>query len=152
MRASPLYRSVNTRTHGVKHGLGDDFRHERHTKAFKSSDAGQSSMHSRHRHGRDYTPLFRFLLAHVGSRWDEVYSEARSRLDSGEPIFWLVARSESDRKALVRVGESSYYSGMFVDENGVLSLVDPDLKPRDMKPSCTCCTHTLNGIRFGTLE
>ena len=152
MRASPLYRSVNTRTHGVKHGLGGDFRHERHTKAVENSDASRSSMHSRHRHGRDYTPLFRFLLSRIGSHWDEVYSEAKSRLDSVEPVFWIVARTESEKKAFVRVGESCYYSGMFVDENGLLSLVSPDLKPQDMQPSCTCCTHTLNGIRFGMLE
>ena len=148
-KPSPLYRSVNTRTHGVRHGRGGDFRHDRNTKAVKGSDAHRSSMHANHRHGRDYTPLFRFLISRVGGRWDEIYAEAKTRLDTVEPIYWLVARTDRERNELVRVGESSYFSGMFVDDQGILCLVNPGLKAEDMQPSCTCCTHTLNGIRFG---
>jgi len=48
------------------------------------------------------------------------------------------------------VGESTYYSGLYVDEAGILRLVDPDLRPQDLVPDCTCCTHTLNGVRFGS--
>lgn len=70
MQKPPLYRSVNTRTHGVKHGLGGDYRNERNKKAVKASDVNRSSMRSHHRHGRDYTPLFRFLLSKVGGNWN----------------------------------------------------------------------------------
>jgi hypothetical protein len=150
MRSSPLYRSVNTRTHGVQHGQGGDYRHERNAKSSLMSEANHSSMHSRHMHGRDYTPLFRFLISRVGKPWDEIYAEAKSRLDTVDPIFWLVARTETERSDFVRVGESSYFSGLFVDDQGFLRLVNPGLRPQDMKPSCTCCTHTLNGVRFGT--
>jgi hypothetical protein len=150
MRSTPLYRSVNTRTHGVKHGQGGDYRHERNAKSSQAAEPNRSSMHSKHRHGRDYTPLFRFLISRVGQPWDETYAEARSRLDTTDPIFWLVAKTENERRAFVRVGESSYFSGLFVDEQGLLRLVNPALKPQDMQPTCTCCTHTLNGVRFGT--
>ena len=99
--------------------------------------------------GLDYTPLFRFLLSKVGCKWDEVFSEAKSRLDKTEPIFWLEALNEPEKKDYVRMGEASYYSGLYVDENGVLQITNPDLKASDMKPFCNCCTHTFNGKVFG---
>lgn len=105
-------------------------------------------MHSGLRHGRDYTPLFKFLLSRVGGHWPEILKEARARLDSSEPIFWLVAPSDIERKALVRIGESSYFSGLYVDSEGRLALVDPTLKLEDLEPSCGCCTHTFNGKPF----
>lgn len=152
MRTSPLYRSVNTRTHGVKHGVGGEFRHNRQTKSSKNSEASRTSMHGRLKHGRDYTPLFRFLLSKVGDPWDRVFGEAKSRLDTTEPIFWLVARCEEQKEKFVRVGESSYFSGLFVDGEGLLQLVDSSLRAQDMKPFCTCCTHTFNGVEFGTKD
>jgi hypothetical protein len=86
----------------------------------------------------------------VGSQWNDVYGEAVARLDRPDPIFWLVARHEGERREMVRVGESSYFSGLYVDDDGILRLVDPDLRAEDLVPSCTCCTHTLNGVRFGS--
>lgn len=146
---APLYRSVNTRTHGVRHRSGGDYRHERNTKGVQDSETTRSPMHGKARRGRDYTPLFRFLLSRVGCRWDEVYSEAKGRLDTTEPIFWIVARTEDERQEYVCLGESTFFSGLFVDGQGLLQLVNPRLTAKDMTPFCTCCTHTLNGIRFG---
>ncbi len=142
-RKEPLYRKVNTQTHGVRHAPLGDFRTER------GSGTPRASMHAARRGGLDYTPLFRFLLSKVGSEWDGVYGEAVARLDRPDPIFWLVARSEGERHAMVRIGESSYFSGLYVDDAGILRLVDPGLRPEKLTPSCTCCTHTLNGVRFG---
>lgn len=152
MKASKpnLYRSVNTRTHGVQHGTGGDFKHDRHTKAVQGSDATRTAMHGKHRLGRDYTPLFRFLQSRVGAQWDAIYAEAKARLDTTEPIFWVVARTEQERRDVVRLGESSYFSGLFVDEQGRLQRVNPALQAEDMVPKCSCCTHTFNGVRFGT--
>lgn len=144
----PLYRKVNTQTHRVHHDTGGNFRTER--QGLEESDASRGAMHGKSRRGLDYTPLFRFLLSRVGSEWDGVYSEAVARLDRPDPIFWLVARHEHERRDKVRVGESTYYSGLYVDEAGILQLVDPHLRPQDLSPSCTCCTHTFNGVRFGS--
>ncbi|TGQ64206.1 hypothetical protein EN829_020265 [Mesorhizobium sp. M00.F.Ca.ET.186.01.1.1] len=147
MRAKePLYRKVNTRTHRVHHGNGGEYRWSRNTKREDRTNRG--SMHDGHRHGLDYTPLFKFLLAHVGDDWAAVHSEAVARLDRAEPIFWMVARSEADRNRYIRVGECSYYSGLYVDDENRLARVDPDLRVEDMEPSCACCTHTLNGSPF----
>jgi hypothetical protein len=145
-RKGPLYRSVNTRTHGVRHGHGGEYRWSRHAK--KKSKSSLGSMHAGQRHGRDYTPLFRFLLSRVGDDWSAVYSEAVSRLDRPDPIFWIVARSERDKTPYVRVGESTYYSGLYVDEDNRLARVDPHLTVNDMELSCACCTHTFNGVPF----
>ena len=98
--------------------------------------------------GLDYTPLFRFLLSKVGEPWDTVHSEAVSRLDKQEPMFWLVSLNKEDAEDIVRIGESSYFSGLYVDESGILQLVDPGIGPDDLEPMCACCTHTLNGVPF----
>ncbi|WPN22790.1 hypothetical protein [Pseudomonas marginalis] len=103
-------------------------------------------MHSHQRHGFDYTPLFRFLLSKVGHPWDQVFSEAKARLDRPDPVFWMVAQHESDKQDYVRTDENSYYSGLYVDEGGLLQKVNPQLTPEQMKPCCNCCTHTFNGV------
>jgi len=105
-------------------------------------------MHGKQLRGLDYTPLFRFLLSKIGADWSSVYSEAVSRLDKPDPIFWLVAKSAYDRQKCVRVGESTYFSGLYVDERGLLQAVDPNLSVVDLYPLCGCCTHTFNGKPF----
>lgn len=143
----PLYRKVNTKTWGVRHGFGSDFKKNRHKKR-DSLEQIKGSMHGKKKRGLDYTPLFRFLLSKVGSDWDEVFSEAAARLDKTEPIFWLVALNPEEKEEYIGVGESTYFSGMFVDENKKLQLTSSKLKPKDLKPFCNCCTHTFNGKVF----
>jgi hypothetical protein len=142
----PLYRRVNTTAHGVRHEKGGDFRDERRRSG--NSEASRQSMHGRKQRGLDYTPLFKFLLSKRGQSWNEVHAEATARLDRQEPIFWLVALPGHERKSHVRAGESSFYSGMYVDDAGILQVVDPSLGPSSLAPSCKCCTHTFNGIPF----
>lgn len=143
----PLYRKVNTQTHNVHHNTGGDYRTAR--QAAEAADAGRGPMHGKRRRGLDYTPLFRFLLSRVGSDWNGVYSEAVARLDRPDPIFWMVARHKHERREMVRAGESSYYSGLYVDDQGILQVVNPDVSAETLEPSCSCCTHTFNGVRFG---
>ena len=107
-------------------------------------------MHGKKQRGLDYTPLYRFLISKVGAQWDEVFSEAKSRLDKTDPIFTLVALHEHEKKAIVRTDESTYFSGLFVDEDGLLSFFNPELTAKDMQPSGTCCTHTFNRKLFRT--
>ncbi|MBK5351428.1 hypothetical protein JFU37_02650 [Pseudomonas sp. TH41] len=150
MEKKPLYRKVNTRTWGVwRNDFTGHYRHQRNTKAEIHNDVQRSSMHGTRRHGFDYTPLFRFLLSRVGRQWDEVFSEAVARLDRHEPVFWMVALHESERQEQVCLGESSYFSGLFVDDQGLLRIVNPELTAERMTPYCHCCTHTFNGIPFG---
>lgn len=148
MRKEPLYRKVNTTAHGVFHRFGEDFSTMR-----RSVNAGEVrldaiSMKKGVRRGLDYTPLFRFLLSRVGQDWDEVYSEAVARLDRKDPIFWMVALREMDEQDYIRAGEASYFSGLKVDEAGVLRVVNPGLGAGSLVPQCPCRTHTFNGIRF----
>ncbi len=143
----PLYRKVNTRTRGVVHG-GGDYKWSRNSKTEKASDAARGSMHAGRQNGFDYTPLFKFLQSKVGENWDKVHSEAMSRLDREEPIWWMVARSPAEEKSSVLMGESSYYSGLKIDGDNRLALVDPELRNEDLKPRCPCCTHTFNGAPF----
>ena len=103
-------------------------------------------MGPKHRHGLDYTPLFKFLLSKVGQQWSQVHSEAVSRLDREEPIYWLVAPNNSALRPIVRVGESSYYSGLHVDDDNRLAVVAPYIRIEELLPACPCCTHTFNGV------
>jgi hypothetical protein len=144
----PLYRRVNTRARFVDHYHGGDYRHQRNTKTERVSALTRASMGGRTRRGLDYTPLFRFLLGRIGADWDEVRDEAAARLDSPDPIYWLVARQAHERRDYVRIGESSYYSGLYVDDDNRLQVVKPELRPDDLEPRCPCCTHTFNGVRF----
>lgn len=86
-KKEPLYRKVNTRTHGVRHGRGGDYRHRRNTKAETASVAWTGSMPRTHRHGLDYTPLFRFLVSRSGRLFEGVHSEAVARLDAKSRSF-----------------------------------------------------------------
>ena len=148
MNSSPLYRRVNTKARGVKHNTGGDYRHERNTKAEIQSDVQRISMHGQVRRGLDYTPLFRFLLAKVGMPWNAIQAAAIARLDRPEPIFWIVALQGQEQNEFVRVGESSYYSGLYVDADGLLQCVNAALNESSFAPFCSCCTHTFNGARF----
>lgn len=139
----PLYRKVNTKARNVHHNFGGEARYDRNTKKGLNK-----SMKNKVARGLDYTPLYRFLLSKVGKNWDEVHSEAVSRLDQEDAIYHLVARHAAEKKDSVCCGESSYYSGLYVDENNLLQKVKPDLKNEDFSPSCKCCTHTFNGSPF----
>ncbi|WP_426668117.1 hypothetical protein ACPPVU_18625 [Mucilaginibacter sp. McL0603] len=131
-----LYRKENKVSLSCKYYVvkGGDFRHERNTKQFLNNEASHAPMHSG-QFGYDYTPLFKFLLSKVGKDWDEVFSEANSRLDKQEPIFWMVAIHAHEKKDIIRCGESSYYSGLFVDENGLLQKVNPVANVDHLKPA-----------------
>lgn len=147
-RKPNLFRKVNTTARGVRHDLGGDFKTSRNAKN-DSREFAIGSMHGKQLRGLDYTPLFRFLLSKIGSDWDQTFSEAVSRLDKPDAIFWLVAKNDAQKQEMVRVGESSYFSGMFIDEDGKLQLTNPLIKAESLMPFCSCCTHTLNGKVFG---
>ena len=137
----PLYRKVNTRARGVRHQFGGDYRSSRGN----PTAAGMANGIQR---GLDYTPLFRFLLSKVGENWDQIYSEAISRIDKQEPITWMVSKSLDSANDYILVGESTYFSGLYIDEIGILRIVNPELDENSLKPFCKCCTHTFNGIPF----
>jgi len=137
----PLFRKVNTRARGVHHLHGDDYRH------FRRQDSPIGMRHGIQR-GLDYTPLFKFLLSKVGCSWNEIHTEAVSRLDKQEPIYWLVSFDFESANEVVRIGESSYFSGLYIDKSGILKVVNPSLNEDSLVPLCQCCTHTFNGIVF----
>ncbi|MFB7719405.1 hypothetical protein [Nocardia sp. NPDC056100] len=147
MDKAPLYRKDNTTARGSR-PRGGEYRHRRNTAPSVKSDVTHQGMGRSTQRGRDYTPLFRFLLSRVGSNWESTVAEARSRLDHSEPIFWLVAVRDFDRRDYVRIGEASYYSGLYVDSGGILRVVNPEIDHTSLEPACACCTHTFNGVRF----
>jgi len=149
MNKKPLYRKVNTTARGVHHRTGGDYRTRRRCRSANRNTAPMiEGMGGRKNRGLDYTPLFRFLISKIGQDWNSVHSEAVARLDRPDPIFWLVAMRKEDEQEAVRTGEASYFSGLRVDADGTLQLVNPEIGVDSLDPQCKCCTHTLNGERF----
>ena len=144
----PLHRPVNTKARGVHHRFGGKASWDRNTKSAARDESMLGSMHGSKRRGLDYTPLFRFLLSRVGQDWDKIHSEAIARLDRPDPIFWMVAIRPEDRKPYFVTGESTYFSGLYVDGENRLAVVAPDITAASLEPVCGCCTHTFNGTRF----
>lgn len=145
-KSRKLYRSVNTTMRHHSNNPGAEYRWERNRK--KVGDellAKRETMHGRQKRGRDYTPLFYFLIKQIGKPWDEIFSEVCGRLDTTVPVFWLVTLHEHERRDLVCIGESSYYPGLYVDGRGILQQVNPSITGKDVKGTCRCCTHTYIG-------
>lgn len=144
-RKEPLYRKENTKARGVHHFKGSDAKYDRNTKKGLNK-----SMKKDVNRGLDYTPLFRFLLSKVGKPWSEVHSEAVQRLDREDPIYWMVdlVEDHKDVNDYCRIGESTFWSKLIVDEDGILRIKIPNFKNEDLYPSCHCCTHTFNGTKL----
>ena len=140
-KKKPLFRKVNTKARGVHHGFGTDFKDTKSTKREPST-----KMKRNVKRGLDYTPLFKFLLSKVGKPYSATLKEATSRIEDNSVINCMVV-SDTD-KTYFRYGESTYYSTLYVDENGLLQVVDPNVNSSTLKPSCPCCTHTFNGLVF----
>lgn len=145
-----LYRRENKRALNYRSNHpGSEFRYERNTKEMNNFEGTHKSIKKTHA-GHDYTPLFMFLLSKVGKPWDEVHSEAVSRLDKQEPIFWMVnLEIDENTSGTVRIGEASQYSRLTV-KDGILVFVNKDEQP--YAASCTCCTHSFNGKPFKRLS
>lgn len=146
----PLYRKekkTGLSLHGhIAKGKKESWsRHTKETKKEAAAEVSHKSM-KRGKYGYDYTPLYRFLLSKVGERWDDVYSEAVSRLDKPEPIFYMVVlHPQPDEQPSRRLGESAYFSTLTVNEEGILVKLNPDYEMTEVY--CQCCTHTWNGKR-----
>lgn len=138
----PLYRTMNTRSIRVNYhrGFGPDSKHDRNTKK-----GLRKSMTSR-KLGLDFRPLFLFLQASVGKKWDEVYSEAKSRIPQEESyrINWIFCDDRTDENEYFIINDNCYFSRLKVDEDGILQKYS-DLTIEKLYPSCGCCTHTFNG-------
>ncbi|WP_276132029.1 hypothetical protein [Polluticoccus soli] len=143
-----LYRKANKTAHNYYHNIPPgDFADERHTKVMKNFEGSFQSMHGKKERGYDYTPLFKFLLSKVGQKWDEVYSEAVSRLDKKDPVFWMVTMHPKENEwPTICIDESSFYSKLTVNEEGILVKYAPEFTMKDLQgPTCNCCTYTFNG-------
>lgn len=141
-----LYRKENKVSLSTKYYVcnGEEYRHTRHTKRHRGNFEPMKSG----KYGYDYTPLFRFLLSKIGQKWNDVYSEAKSRLDKEEPIWYMVSLEKVEdtsdfQPGYFRYGEHSYWSKLFVDDEGILRKLNES--PPALKLSCTCCTHSFNG-------
>lgn len=146
-RPGKLYRRVNTTTRHRSYNPGAEYRWERNKKSPANDDLPQrASMHGNQQRGLDYTPLFHFLLGKVGKEWNDIYSEAKSRLDKPDPIFWMVAKFEHQKRDYVCCGDFSFYPGLYIDTQGILQQVNPDISAEDIPVTCRCCTHTFIGV------
>lgn len=137
-----LYRKLNRNANNVirEEGTYGEFKWDRKTKRTLKNESLRQKMHG---------PLYQFLLSKVGTTadWDDVYSEAKRRLKGGggrqhdHAIFDIVllrddmnddvymrATSNTYKESMVRIGDYSYYSLLYVHPNtNRLTKLDPDL-------------------------
>ena len=146
MEQKPLYRKVNKIAHnGHPHAdyfKGPRYKNERHTKKVKLDEINEISFKGNHYKSEpekwryDYTPLYNFLLKSTGKKWSEVWKECQQRLNTTEPVFYQVINIRknglpyffdvSEIFPIHRVCEDTYFSTQYVDENGILQLVNKD--------------------------
>lgn len=148
-RHKSLVRKVNTTAHGVRHGqTKKDYSQLRNRSV---EDPVKTKMTSGVEHGLDYTPLIMFLIKHTGEKWDDVKSKIKNRVPNLSVLDWFVFEEESEiefdniRYHYQRVGESSFYSAMYVSESGILKKVNELFNVESLPITCSCCTHTFNG-------
>ena len=131
----PLYRKRNTHKRWDPDDDGREYRHGRHTKkAAKQLEdevkRGPMNGGDYNGYGYDYSPLFQYLLKHVGDDVDEVFSDASKRLTPfGIELFnHMVSRKPKEELSdSFYCGESRRYSQLYVDENNKIQKVNPNL-------------------------
>lgn len=161
-----LYRKVNKTSHnGFEHatfGKNERSSWSRHTK--RGIQRGMNTQQDRRGHGLyDYTPLFKFLLKQEGRDWDEIWKECTNRLNTTEPILYMVHNIKSN--GLVRddiniseldpsfcYGEGASYSSMYVDENNKLQFVNKDYVPSPSYENERRWGETFNGRLYETYK
>lgn len=141
MEQKPLYHKLRKTTHNGSPHLDFPgkrrFRYDRHTEKVKNSDKVFEGFHKKSTEDKwnyDYNHLFKFLLKSVGKNWDAVWKECQHRLKSTEPVSYIVINIRKnglpyfydvkDEQPFARVGETTYYSTLYVDEGGILQYVD----------------------------
>lgn len=148
-----LYRKRNTHWRtgqlcNYYNYTGSKYSYDRHTKKSKQDfldEVRHAKMKKRSAEWKgfknvDYTPLLMFLEESVGRKWEDVWKEAMRKSDNAYMIIqWVVLninkaglvcnrinRPFTDHD-FIRAGEGSYYSSLYVDENGILQLADSDV-------------------------
>lgn len=101
----------------------------------------------------DYTPLYRFLFASVGTPWEQVKKKLlrkdRPLIDGENRLGDIVFMSGSKQiPSVVCTDENTYFNSLIVDEHGILRVYAPEIVVRKLYPTCSCCSYTLNGVRF----
>lgn len=148
MEKKPLYRKINKTTHNGHPHLDyipkDRYRDERHTKKTKIEIENEINFSGGKKHyctGQneykyEYRPLMKFLLKNVGKKWSDVWKECTDRLLTTEPVHWIVLNirknglpynvDPTELNPIIRYGEDTYFSTLYVNENGILQYVDKD--------------------------
>lgn len=155
-KIKPLYRKVNRKSSyqcRCAEAKGGRFAWARHSKAMRQFDGRHLPMSRATSNylstGYDYTPLFRYLLSRVGDPWDDIYAYVKPRLNTTEPIWHIVSQPgiPASRGSFFCLGEGSYWSRLWIDDEGRLQRVDPT--QANAEPGCWCHTYSFNGSRIG---
>lgn len=133
-----LYRERNFRQRWDEYNYHPKYSWKRHSKqAMKdleneiTHEGMTKSKHGDQGEGYDYTPMFKFVLKHIGEDVDKIYSEVCRRTNErGKYLFnVLVSRKPKDElNPLLRLGETSFWSQLYVDENNKIQKVEPNMQ------------------------
>lgn len=159
-----LYRKINRRP-SIGRDLcnkGGKYKYDRHSKnsIIKFNEGvgyREKIKNSKNRSittGYDYTPLFMYLLKNIGKDFDLILKDIKPRLNRTEPIYWIVDLTITKEMIdnglcidYVRIGESSSYNRLWVDEENRLQKVNSKFSNRSKWDKCFTETHNGKVIR-----
>jgi hypothetical protein len=121
-----LYRKINKKSLSTKYYVkkGGEYSWKRSKVNCDLEYPMFESMKSK-KLGRDYTPLYRFLESKIDQVWNDIYSECVKRLDTTDPIWWVVVNSDlsiikHNYNNIVRIGQGSYCQRLYINKDGIL--------------------------------
>lgn len=149
-KLKPLYRTACRPTYGHfkenKH-----YRHIRNKK--KTVIEGEESVDTDTKMVRqrkdvrqlDFTPLYKYLQSKVGEDYDTVYSNVVERIPRNQRgVIDYIVMADNTGDGVARLGESTYFRTLYVDENNKLQFVNKDYK-QTVSKWCYMDTTTLDG-------
>lgn len=157
----PLWRKINRTVYGT-YRLNTA---EKYSRNKKEDVVKKTKMNASTKYGDlDFTPLYKFLLKNIGNSWDTVKSEALSRLPKDivqyEDPFNGVVLDYSEYLGLTEFaynnsffsgGHTSMFSQLYVNEEGLLALVNPELSGESIAKIYSLYpdkTYTFNGKKI----
>ena len=145
MDKKPLYRKINKKTHNGWASYTfrkERYRFERGKKQNYLPEHSPIKRSSSFTTGYDYSPLYHFLLTHVGQVWGPVFQECQYRLDKLSPMTYMVVNVNEHGIVVDNHPdgvlpdffrcEDSYWSTLWVDEKGILQFVNKDFNLEDI--------------------
>jgi hypothetical protein len=130
----PLYRKENKRSLRTSYYVktGGEARWYRNSKQEKEDIENEVTRQKipKKKLDMDFSPFYNYLVSNVGSNADEVFRNAVPRMpDVATTKQCWDYMFGKDSGEIHRMGENSYWSALYVDDEGLIQKIDPLAQP-----------------------